>query len=437
MLRTRLTRAVAIIFVSMAATNRLAAEKPPMRDFIGLCVHTVQFKPDLYAPVTRVVRDYHSLEWDVGKDTDFTPQFPFARNRVDWKELYGTWGKAGYDIDVSIMFNHTKPKDWKDLPRDAHAYGLAFAKYFGPASAQKLVTSVEIGNEPGHYDDATYRDLFANMARGVREGDPKLRILTCAAIAGQSTKYYRSLDSFKGLENLYDIINVHTYAEVEGWPTWKRSYPEDGRIKYLKDVNSALAWRDHNAPGKEIWITEFGWDASTRPAPAEGDFKKWIGSSETQQAQYLVRSFLVFSEMDVQRAYIYFFNDADEPHVHGSSGLTRNFKPKPAYYAVAHLLKTLGDYRFSKVIEKKADDVYVYEYQHVSNPKQRIWAAWSPTGSNRQTEVLLPAPAGKITHAERTPVAPDKVESVDWKMDGKNLRTTLAEFPTFFTWQAE
>ena len=84
-------------------------------------------------------------------------------------------------------------------------------------------------------------------------------------------------------------------------------------------------------------MTEFGWDASTKPAPATGTFSKWAGSTETEQAQYLVRSFLLFSKLDVTRAYIFFFDDKDEPQVHGSSGLTRNGRPKPAFHAVAHL----------------------------------------------------------------------------------------------------
>jgi hypothetical protein len=40
-----------------------------------------------------------------------------------------------------------------------------------------------------------------------------------------------------------------------------------------------------------------------------------------------VRAFLVFAAMDVNRAYLYFFNDADEPSFHASSGITRNFQP--------------------------------------------------------------------------------------------------------------
>ncbi len=106
----------------------------------------------------------------------------------------------------------------------------------------------------------------------------------------------------KGLEKLFDVINMHTYAQVEGWPTWRRSFPEDRGTPYLKDVKQIIAWRDANAPGKPIWITEFGWDASSKPAPKTGDFAKWVGNTELEQARYLVRSVLVFSRMDVARA---------------------------------------------------------------------------------------------------------------------------------------
>ena len=46
----------------------VAGQKPAMRDFIGLNVHTVLFKPILYRPVTSLVRDYHGIDWDLGND---------------------------------------------------------------------------------------------------------------------------------------------------------------------------------------------------------------------------------------------------------------------------------------------------------------------------------------------------------------------------------
>ena len=134
-------------FVAIAA---LGAEKPRplMRDFMGLCGHTVAFKPALYAPVTRLVRDYHPIDWDFGDDTSYAPKFPLARNGVDWSQVYGSWAKAGYRTEASLMCDNLKPAAWTDLPRDAFAYGKAFASAFGPSAKTPLVEAAEIGNEP-------------------------------------------------------------------------------------------------------------------------------------------------------------------------------------------------------------------------------------------------------------------------------------------------
>ena len=166
------------------ATTATAADqvKPLMKDFIGINGHTVQFKPDLYKPVCTVVRDYHPVEWDLGHETDVPTTFPLARNRVDWSQVYGSWKKAGYTVDASLMFESIKQAAWKDVPKDAKAYGLAFAKAFGPSST-RLVDSAEVGNEPGKWNDADYRTMFEAMASGLRAGDPKLTIVTCAADA--------------------------------------------------------------------------------------------------------------------------------------------------------------------------------------------------------------------------------------------------------------
>ena len=83
-LLTRLARlfVLAVVVLSIRAVTAGDLDpkaKPVFRNFIGLNVHTVQFKPELYKPVTRRVRDYHGFKWDVGDDTDYYPRFPFAR----------------------------------------------------------------------------------------------------------------------------------------------------------------------------------------------------------------------------------------------------------------------------------------------------------------------------------------------------------------------
>ena len=417
------------IFVTAAAALLCApqfvhaAEKqrPLLRDFIGLCGHTVQFKPELYAQVTRLVRDYHPMKWDFGEDTSYATKFPFARNGVDWSKVYGSWQKAGYRAHASLMFDDLDAAAWKDLPRDAAAYGRAFGTAFGT-----MLEAVEIGNEPGKYDDATYRKLFEAMARGLRETAPKMRIATCAANLGTSGRYSKSVDCFAGLESLYDIVNIHNYAEIEGWPTWRRSYAEDPKINFLKDIRSVLTWRNEHAPDKEVWLTEFGWDATTKPAPTSGDFAKWVGSTETQQAQWTVRGFIVLAALGVDRAYLYFFNDDDTPHVHGSSGLTRNFKPKPAFHALAHLQRTLGDFRFEKIIREDADG---YAYQFVNDAGQRALVAWKAEAPAAPLRVELGG--RRIIRAERTPLTADPAENVTVPIAAGAAIMEASELPVF------
>jgi len=412
--------------------DRPERQKPFFREFVGLNVHTVQFKPDLYRPVSRHLRNYHPFTWDVEGETDYYPRFPFARNRVDWEKLYGDWKKAGYVTHVSLMFDDTPPAKWKDLPRDAWAYGFQFARFFGPSGGQKLVESVEIGNEPGAYDDPAYRALLQNAAGGMRRGDSRLTISTCATFDRPSGKYHKSLETLKGLEALYDVINVHSYAEAEGYPTWRRSFPEDPSIRFLKDIREVIAWRSAHAPGKQVWLTEFGWDATTQPQAAEGTFKQWVGVTDTQQARYLVRALLVLSALDLERAYLFWFNDTDKASVHGSSGLTRNYQPKPSFHAMAHLYAALGEYRFERVVTEKAGELYLYEFRHGKEPERRVWTAWSPTGSDRKSRARLPKPPGKIERAERMPLTAGAAEAVKWTDEpGGEVALDLDESPVF------
>lgn len=404
-------------------------QRPLMRDLMGVNGHTVQFKPELYAPVAKLVRDYHPVNWDLEKDTSTATKFPFAANRVDWSHVYGSWLPHGWRINACLIFDEIEPGGWKDPAKDAEAYGEAFARYFGP-SGKALVESIEIGNEPGKYSDEEYARLFKGMAEGARRGDPKLKIATCAANLGPSGRYSKSVDVLKGLEDLYDILNIHLYAEIEGWPTWRRSYPEDPNIKFREHLRNVLSWRKDNAPKKELWLTEFGWDASTKPAPATGTFAKWQGSTETQQAQWIVRAWLMFAREGVDRAYLYFFNDDDTPHVHGSSGLTRNFVPKPSFHAASWLQRSLGDYRFNRIVREDSNDAWIYEFAHESGPQKRVFAVWKPAGSAAATS--FPIENGKIAKAERMPLKAGEPETVEASVgEGGNAKVEAGENPIF------
>ena len=178
-----------------------------------------------------------------------------------------------------------------------------------------------------------------------------------------------------------------------------------------------------------MWLTEFGWDATTKPAPPTGDFAKWIGSTETEQAMWIVRGYMVLCALGVDRAYLYFFNADDTPHLHGSSGLTRNFVPKPAFYAVAHLQKTLGDYRLTKVVREDSAHGFVYEFTKGDDAKKRVLAVWKTAGA--AVKATVPVGAAKVLRAERTPLATGDAPRVAVQSVAGGIEVEAGELPVF------
>ncbi len=405
-----------------------ALPRPILRDFMGICGHTIQFRPELYSKICRLARDYHGFDWDVGEQTDYKLDFPFARNRVNWKEVYGSWKRGGFETNVSVMFKSTKPDSWVDLPRDARRYGEKFARFFGPTHGNGLVSAVEVGNEPGNYNDEAYRRLFENVARGLRKGDPAITILPCNMSTDQSDDYKKNLGCIQGLEDLYDALNIHVYAFAEVWPVWRRVHPEDPSITFLREVRDLLAWRDEHAPGKPVWITEFGWDACTKEPPADGEWAKFKDVSDEDQARYLVRAFMIFARMGVDRAYIFFFNDSDEGTLFACSGITRNYEPKPSFHALAYLYRTLGDYRFVRAVKEDFEDAYVYEFQRGDDPRDLVWVAWAPTAKRDKT-MRIPRPDGKVVRAERIPLDDGPASPVRASKSGDSLKLKLGGMP--------
>lgn len=430
------------------ARQTVSAQKPLMREFIGLNGH-FHFKPALYAQTCRLARNYHNITWDVRRPGD-PITFPKCVNNVDWNEhVYSKWARHGFEIDLCAQFgafgesNKDYTQLWRGQEEWLRRYGREMAAYFGPSGPRKLVTSIEIGNEPGaDFADALYQRLFIQMAKGIRQGDPEVQILTATAHAGPANDYEKSLEetySSSEILPLYDVINLHVYAtkpKRKGQSPWDRSYPEDATLGYLTTVDAAIAFRDEHAPGKEVWITEFGYDACTADAMTrrEGwaDKLNWTGVTDEQQAQYIVRSLFCFAERDVRRAYIYFFNDDDKASVHAASGLTRHFQPKPSFWAVKQLYGTLGKYRLNRTVVKQQSQLYVYEFTHESNPSQVAWAVWSPTGSGRKQETTLRDVPGRLLRAESMALSRDGASKIDVQVhEPATLRLTVTESPVY------
>jgi hypothetical protein len=443
---------------SSAIIDSIPAGKPLFKDFMGINGHFT-FKPALYNQVCRQVRNYHNIEWDVKLPGD-SLTIPWTINNINWKrDVYGPWKQNGFQTDICLQFgsfgadNPNRAILWKGKEQWAYEYGKHMASFFGPSGTEKLATSFEVDNEPGgRMDTALYRVLFKNMAGGIRAGDSAALILTPCAHAGKTDDYSQGLDMMyadKDILPLYDVINIHTYATMPQSFTsknsWNRSYPEDPSLDYLHSVEETIAWRNQHARGKKIWVTEFGYDACTPEAMK--DRKDWFlrldwqGNTDLQQAQYLVRSFLAFAARDVDRAYLYFYNDEDVAAFHASSGLTRHFQPKMSFWAVKQLYETLGNYRLHRIVRQQAGNLYVYEFEQGDDPGNKIWVAWSPTGTrtqdkegyqSRQTKVTLSGLPGKVLRVNGMATADGAAPHPEWQSASDSTITlTIGESPAY------
>ena len=148
--------------------------------------------------------------------------------------------------------------------------------------------------------------------------------------------------------------------------------------------------------------------------------------------------------MKVDRAYLYFFDDKDEPQVHGSSGLTRHGKPKPSFYAVSQLYRILGDYRFERII-KSTEQLHLFEFS--KKIREIIYVGWHgcPLVSDpikqsknpyRMTEIKLtdlPAKPKQILAMQTSEKAKIKTSFRNLNSILRTFRTPInsAKFPTF------
>jgi hypothetical protein len=440
-----LTTSIAFCHVRKAVDS--IPPKPKFSDFMGINFHTtLVHDPRLYAQTCRLARDYHPVSWDVWNTSNGSTKFPdtpYSQNGVNWDQLYGNWMNAGYTINASLMdlekYVNSIPNNCfsADVMNELQAYGTKFARSFGPGGKWPRVQMAEIENEPFESSDNQYKSLFKALATGLRLGDAQLKILTCAVTADMPSPsiYEKSIQILDRDTNLFDIISMHTYALKSGYPSWENSYPEDPKIDYLSKIDRMIAYKklQPSMANKPIWITEFGFDAGTLLAQRKN--RLWKSSTETEQAQWIVRSFLVFSEKDVERAYVYWFEDDDSGNLHGASGIVRRnsagttHTPKPSFYSMRHLFNALGSYRFKRVVTKQQAGVYTFEYANDAN--QLAWVVWSPTEQKADSSVTLTNLPTSQVRIEKLTLADGPVTSTTTSAPGNTLNIMVSETPKF------
>ena len=256
----------------------------------------------------------------------------------------------------------------------------AFARFAEAAAKRYAGKGIlwEIWNEPNLKQFWTpqpsvedYCALVETTAPLVRKADPSG---TIAAPATSGIPFEWLEECFKkGLLEWVDVLTVHPY----------RSQPPETVIKdyaRLRELNKRYAPEGKEMPiiSGEWGYSQINWDRSAL--------------TEEQQAQYLVRMFLVNLYEGVPVSIWYDWkDDGTDPkeREHHFGTVTHDLKPKQAYLAAKILAHTLEGYSVVQRIDLGKDEDFALR---LSNGQNEAIAFWT---MGEEHEVTLPVGAGE------------------------------------------
>lgn len=288
---------------------------------------------------------------------------------------------------VAWMENWNEPdKNWKTA-----------TGYFSPRVLHAM-SSADYDGDQGR--------MGASM--GVRNADPTMK-MALPGLISVDLEYSKAMkwwaDRLRGGSFPADALNFHHYCNdaggQNGVATTGISPEDDGFRRRLEALSS---WRDRHLPGKELWLSEFGWDThqgSVFRAPA-------IGGADGYEIQgrWILRAFLHLAASGFDKGHVYLLRDDwdTSPGVFATSGLVHDrydtlspkFEKKPSWYYVNTLHKTFRDFRFEA--DESQGRVHVYRMAHTGSPDSVAYAVWNANDTAAPVAVSVPTSltSGKV-----------------------------------------
>lgn len=219
---------------------------------------------------------------------------------------------------------------------------------------------------------------------GVKNADAGAK-LVLGGLTGLNLDYIRTMkawaDAYRGGSFPCDVLNFHHYSN-SGGEQQKGQVGISPEADDLRGKATALVdYCRRRLPGKEVWVTEFGYDTNPRSpqrAPAIAAY-----SQEEVQGQWLVRSYLALAAAGVDRAAMFMLRDinAADATQFSSSGLVTEkgkWEPKASWYYVHTLRDRLAGMRFAGEQPSGDAAVKVYRFQSATGATGAC-VVWRPT----------------------------------------------------------
>ena len=259
---------------------------------------------------------------------------------------------------------------------------------------------------------------------GVKQADPDFKLAMGGMLSTASLIEY--LDEMKmwfdynRSDGVFavDIINVHIGPGS--------GIPEEG--SYLEYIRRLQEWIDTNAPGAELWISEF--EIPMSDCETEGLDNHDNELYQLRYAQRVARTYLACIGQGVDRITKFQLRDEGEG-VYYNSGLVTGkgeWSKKLAWYYVACMTDVLGD--CDLVADASADGVCDYVFRD-RQTGETVHCLWSPTAEGREITGYKLA-AGGAAHAVLT-VPGTYAEGVSSALavSGDSVTLDVSETPVF------
>ncbi len=346
---------------------------------------------------------------------------------------------ASYVAHASFLYQYAARYGAKAVP----AANLKLASGQAARTGFGVLRYYEDGNEPdANWVNADGSPVFSPAAAaamssadydgdqgrlggtfGIKSADPAARLVQAGlAGAGASSDWLNNITTYldgmrtwaaahRGGSFPADVLNVHDYCF--GPDPFGTKNPRPGVAPEACGIATALAgvvaYRDQHLPGKEVWLTEFGYDTdpgSRLRAPA-------IGSADAQavQGQWLVRTFLALIGSGIDRAFLFVSRDNctgsasacpnNDVQFSTSGVLTQkgDEQPKTAWYYLATVRARLGTMRYAGMAPSGKPNLAIARFYDAAANKgaYALWMATSDGSVSNGYALVLPGAISSAT----------------------------------------
>ncbi|MFD0715406.1 fibronectin type III domain-containing protein [Paenibacillus sp. GCM10027626] len=271
---------------------------------------------------------------------------------------------------------------------------------------------------------------------GVKNADPNAKMVM-GGLADPDLDYIKALKFWSDWNRRgslpFDVVNVHLYNNKPSGSGYVGISPEEGKFK--EQLEQFVDYRNRYLPGKEMWITEFGYD--THPGSDQRSPEIGPNSQFEVQAQWLVRSYLAAAAAGVDKAVMFMLRDEQYiPEKFQNSGLITNKAtgsvPKISWYYVYTLKNRLSGMRYLAEENSGNANVKIYKFKS-ANSSSGAYVIWCPTSNNTTVNGYQLQLAGTSTSATQVALANGNTNGVQSNLtiSGGKVTVNVSERPIF------